>query len=38
MAAEYVEIHSQNPEKRKLQKVVDQLRDGAVIIYPTDTI
>lgn len=38
MPAEYLEIHPQNPEKRKLERVVTLLREGAVIIYPTDTI
>jgi len=26
------------PEPRKIQQVVSALRDGAVVIYPTDTI
>ncbi|MEQ8925807.1 MAG: L-threonylcarbamoyladenylate synthase [Fulvivirga sp.] len=38
MAAEYLQIHPDNPEKRKIEQVVEMLRDGAVIIYPTDTI
>ncbi len=36
--AELLEIHPDNPDKRKIQKVVDCLRDGGVIIYPTDTV
>jgi len=31
-------IHPRNPEERKLRQVVDCLRDGGVIIYPTDTV
>lgn len=31
-------IHPQNPEERKIQQVAACLRDGGVIIYPTDTI
>lgn len=31
-------IHPENPDKRKVQLLVEALRDGAVIIYPTDTI
>jgi len=31
-------IHPDNPPLRELQKVVDILRDGGVIIYPTDTV
>ncbi|MBL0741626.1 L-threonylcarbamoyladenylate synthase [Chryseolinea lacunae] len=38
MAAEFLTIHPQNPETRKISKVVDALRDGAIIVYPTDTI
>lgn len=38
MAAELVKIHPQNPESRKIQRVVELLRKGGVIIYPTDTI
>jgi tRNA threonylcarbamoyl adenosine modification protein (Sua5/YciO/YrdC/YwlC family) len=30
-------IHPQNPQRRLLQQVVDRLRAGAVIIYPTDS-
>ena len=38
MAAELVSIHPRNPEERKIRHVVDVLRGGGVIIYPTDTI
>src|SRR5688572_15982480 len=38
MAAEFLRIHPVNPEPRKVSKVVDELRKGGVIIYPTDTI
>lgn len=37
MPALVYNIHSKNPEKRKLQKVCEALNEGAVIIYPTDT-
>ncbi len=30
-------IHYETPEKQKIQKVVEILRDGGVILYPTDT-
>ena len=36
--AELLRIHEQNPEMRKIGKVVDILRSGGVIIYPTDTV
>lgn len=38
MAAELLKIHPVNPEVRKINKVVEALRKGGVIIYPTDTI
>lgn len=31
-------IHPDNPPERDLMKVVEILRDGGVIIYPTDTV
>ena len=33
-----IEIHPDNPEPRKITEVVNCLRKGGVIIYPTDTI
>ncbi len=38
MAAEFLKIHPQNPEMRKINRVVDVLRKGGIIVYPTDTI
>ncbi len=38
MAAELLKIHPENPEQRKISRVVEVLRNGGVIIYPTDTI
>lgn len=38
MKAELIKIHPDNPELRKIEKVVDVLRKGGVVIYPTDTI
>jgi tRNA threonylcarbamoyl adenosine modification protein (Sua5/YciO/YrdC/YwlC family) len=38
MAAEFLKIHPVNPEPRKILRVVDELRRGGVVIYPTDTI
>ena len=31
-------INNQNPQMRLIKKAVDVLRDGGVIIYPTDTV
>ncbi|MBT1690016.1 L-threonylcarbamoyladenylate synthase [Dawidia soli] len=38
MAAELVRIHPRNPEPRKIEQVVAVLKQGGIIIYPTDTI
>lgn len=36
--SEIVKLHSENPEKRKVNHIVDVLKKGGVIIYPTDTL
>ncbi len=33
-----VQIHPENPQPRLIKQVVECLKDGGVIIYPTDTI
>ncbi|TVQ86849.1 MAG: threonylcarbamoyl-AMP synthase [Bacteroidetes bacterium] len=33
-----LKIFSENPDPRKIQMVLECLRDGGVIIYPTDTV
>jgi tRNA threonylcarbamoyl adenosine modification protein (Sua5/YciO/YrdC/YwlC family) len=38
LPAEFIRIHPDNPEPRKIAQVVQSLRDGGVIIYPTDTV
>lgn len=38
MAAELLKIHPVNPEPRKIARVVEVLRGGGLIVYPTDTI
>lgn len=35
--AEYIQIHPQNPQARLVDQVVQRLREGAVIAYPTDS-
>lgn len=37
MAAVNLTMHYQNPDLRKIYRVVEALRDGAVVLYPTDT-
>ncbi len=36
--AEFVKLYNENPNPREIQKVVDCLRNGGLIIYPTDTV
>ena len=31
-------IHSQNPQMRLIKKAAEVLRDGGIVIYPTDTV
>ncbi len=38
MAADVIEIFPDNPDERKIQLVVDCLKNGGLIIYPTDTV
>lgn len=38
MAATYIHIHPKNPEERKIAEVVQCLKSGGIIIYPTDTV
>lgn len=37
MAKEILNIHSETPEMRKVKMAADALKDGAVILYPTDS-
>ncbi|HLZ17132.1 MAG TPA: L-threonylcarbamoyladenylate synthase [Cyclobacteriaceae bacterium] len=38
MPAEFLSIHPQNPEPRKINRAVEVVQKGGIIIYPTDTI
>jgi len=38
MPAEFLSIHPQNPEPRKINRTVEVLQKGGIVIYPTDTI
>jgi len=38
MTAELIKIHPQNPDSRKIYHVIEALKRGGIIIYPTDTI
>lgn len=36
--AQFVKIYNDNPNEAAVKKVVDVLRNGGIIIYPTDTV
>jgi len=38
MPAEFIRIYPENPDERRIRQVVDCLRDGGLVIYPTDTV
>jgi tRNA threonylcarbamoyl adenosine modification protein (Sua5/YciO/YrdC/YwlC family) len=38
MPATLLRIHPENPEGRKIKQAIEIIKDGGVIIYPTDTI
>jgi len=38
MPAEFIRLYEENPEDKKIDQIVEVLRNGGVIIYPTDTI
>ena len=38
MSAQLIKLYPNNPDENKLKKIVEVLRKGGLIIYPTDTI
>ncbi|OQD43280.1 threonylcarbamoyl-AMP synthase [Croceivirga radicis] len=36
--AEFIKLYNDNPDPRKIAKIVNVLRKGGLIIYPTDTV
>ncbi|RZN84105.1 MAG: threonylcarbamoyl-AMP synthase [Winogradskyella sp.] len=36
--AEFIKIYPENPNPKEIQKVVDVLKKGGLVIYPTDTV
>ncbi len=36
--ADLIKIYEENPNEREIEKVVDVLKKGGLIIYPTDTV
>jgi len=38
MAAELIKLYAENPDQKRMDQIVEVLRNGGVIIYPTDTV
>lgn len=36
--AQFIKLYNENPNEREIDKVVKVLRQGGIIIYPTDTV
>jgi tRNA threonylcarbamoyl adenosine modification protein (Sua5/YciO/YrdC/YwlC family) len=36
--AEFIKIYNENPNPKAIQKVVNTLKNGGLVIYPTDTV
>jgi tRNA threonylcarbamoyl adenosine modification protein (Sua5/YciO/YrdC/YwlC family) len=34
----FVKLYNENPNPREIEKIVSALRDGGIVIYPTDTL
>jgi len=37
MTASYLEIHATNPQSRLIRQAVEIIRDGGIVVYPTDS-
>ena len=38
MSAELIKLYEENPDPDKIRQIASTLRDGGVVIYPTDTV
>ncbi|MGM0944675.1 MAG: L-threonylcarbamoyladenylate synthase [Bacteroidota bacterium] len=38
MTAEFIRLYEENPDPKRIRHIASLLRDGAVVIYPTDTV
>lgn len=36
--AEFIRLYEENPDPRRIRQIVEVLRNGGIIIYPTDTV
>ena len=37
MSSRYIEIHSRDPQPRLIRQAVDLIREGGIVVYPTDS-
>jgi len=38
MPAEFIRLYEENPDPRRIREIAETLRNGGVVIYPTDTV
>ena len=38
MAAEFIKIFEENPQQKKILRIVEMLKNDGLVIYPTDTV
>ena len=38
MTTEFIKLYAENPDPRRIRQIVEILKGGGVIIYPTDTV
>ena len=38
MSAEFIKLYGENPDPKRIRHIADILRNGGVVIYPTDTV
>lgn len=36
--AELLKLYEENPSEKRIKKIVDVLKNGGLVIYPTDTV
>ena len=36
--AQFIKLYNENPNEKEIAKIVEVLRNGGLIIYPTDTV
>lgn len=36
--AKFIKLYPENPNEKEIQKIVDVLKNGGLVIYPTDTV